>query len=148
MSDKFIRFTGRITGITKSIRKLISEEVARLGLRRAYAIPIYFIYENGPISASKLSRLCGEDKANLSRTLHLLEADGYVVMEERTSPRRRVRVALTAEGERIGGLLSARSRELVAVASEGISAEAMAVMNDALFKIDENLRAALEGALD
>ena len=69
-------------------------------------------------------------------------------MEERTSPRRRVRVALTAEGERIGGLLLARSRELVAVASEGISAEDMAVMNDALSKIDENLRAALERSFD
>ena len=143
MADKFVTFMGRVTGITKSIRRLISEVVALYGIKRAYAIPVYFLYKNGPLSAARLSRLCGEDKANLSRTLRSLEADGYVVMEERGSSRARPRIALSPEGERIGRLLTEKSSELVALATDAISPEEISAMHAVLHRIDENLEGAL-----
>lgn len=139
MRDRFLRFTTLITSITRNIRRLTTEAVARYDIKRSYVSALYFLYKNGPLSATKLCNLCGEDKANVSRTLHALEEDGYVVREERQSSRSRVRMMLTEEGMEIGAFLAGRISEEVERATRGIPPADIAVMYSVLERLDENM---------
>lgn len=144
MRDSFLKFTGLITSIMRNIRKMITETVSRYGIKRSYAIPIYFLYKNGPLSATKLCELCGEDKANVSRTLKALEEDGYIAREDRPTSRSRVRMVLTAEGYEVGGFLAARISESVALATAGVAHGDIDVMYSVLSAIEKNLESALD----
>ena len=139
MKDRFIRFTTLISGIMRNIRRIMSDTAARYDIRRSCIGIIYYLYRNGPLTATKICRLCGEDKANVSRALKTLEDDGYIAREERPASRSRVRMLLTEEGNRIGALLDERIAEVVAIATEGIDAENIEMMYEVLGKIDENL---------
>ena len=139
MKDGFLKFTTLITDITRKIRRIISETVAQYEIKRSYALPLYFLYKNGPQSAAKLTKLCAEDKANVSRTLRALEDDGYIVREERAGARSRVRFALSEEGMEIGGYLARRMVEAVRGATDGIGLDELEVMYSVLGRIDANL---------
>ena len=142
MRDRYLHFTTLIASIMRNIRRITAQTVERYDIKRSYASPIYFLYKNGPLSATKLCRLCAEDKANISRTLRSLEDEGYVVREERPSARSRVRMMLTEDGMEIGAFLEKRISESVGLATEGIAPEDIAAMYAALERIDGNLESA------
>lgn len=142
MKDKYLKFTTLLTSIMRNIRRITADTVAHYDIKRSYAPIIYFLYKNGPLSAAKLCRLCGEDKANVSRTLHALEDEGFVTREVRGGARSSVRMMLTEEGNEIGAYFSAKVSEAVALATEGLEPEDVAVMYRALEGIDGNLKCA------
>lgn len=139
MKDRYLRFTGLVTEIMRNVRRITSEAISRYKIKRSYVPCIYFLYKNGPLTATKLCKLCDEDKANISRTLRALEDDGYVTKEERASARARVRMTLTASGAEIGAYLAARVSEAVDLATSGIDSEDIAAMYLALERINDNL---------
>lgn len=144
MTDNFQKFTSLLASINLSISRLKSDAVSRFSLKRSHASAIYFIYRDGSLTASRLSTLAGEDKANISRAIHSLIEDGLVV-EERRSKRARVRLTLTDRGKEIGEYLNTRVTELIDLAAGSISKEKFDVMYDCLYSIDESLRCAADG---
>ncbi len=144
VTDYFQRFTALLSSINRSIARLKADAVSRFSLKRSHVSAIYFIYREGSVTASRLSTLTGEDKANISRAIHSLIKDGLVV-EERRSLRARVRLVLTERGREIGEFLHERATAMVSLASENIPEERLDVMYDCLHKIDESLRCAADG---
>lgn len=144
MKDRYLKFTRLLASLSRNIKRITHETIARYGIKRSYVPCIYFLYNGGPLSASKLSRLCSEDKANISRTIHALEEDGYAVKEERASARAHQRLMLTDEGAEIGKFLVERVAEVVEIAGEGIPPEEIAVMYSVLARIDANLSGMLD----
>ena len=141
MKDGFIRFTTMLSGIMRNIRRIMSDIAAEYNVKRSYISVIYYVYRHGPLSAAKLCSLCGEDKANISRTIKALEDEGYITKQIRASARPSVRMVLTEQGEDVGRFLEARVAEAVKVATAGIEPENIAIMYEVLARIDENLAA-------
>lgn len=139
MKDRYIRFTTLITRIMRNIRRIATDTVAHYDIKRSYVSLIYFLYKNGPLSAARLCSLCGEDKANVSRTLRALEEDGYIVREERRTAHSRIRMMLTEDGMGIGSYFAERVTEALEMATEGVDPADIDAMYRALERIDANL---------
>ena len=115
--------------------------MAKFDLKRSHLSCIYYIHREGSVTPAGLCKLCGEDKANISRTLKALEDEGYITKQIRASARPSVRMVLTEQGEDVGRFLEARVAEAVKVATAGIEPENIAIMYEVLARIDENLAA-------
>jgi MarR family. len=76
-------FTSTIWQITKSIQRLKTKEMSKLGLRGAHAMCLFYLRQSEPgLTAAELSELCGLDKGAVSRTLAELEAKEYISFPE------------------------------------------------------------------
>lgn len=148
MKDKYLKFTTLLTSIMRNIRRITTETVAHYDLKRSYVSIIYFLYKNGPLSATKLCRLCAEDKANVSRTLRALEDEGFVTREVRETPRSLVRMMLTEDGMEIGAYIAGRISEAVGLATDGVDPDDITAMYRALESIDKNLECASDSKAD
>ena len=141
MKDRYLRFTGLLVDITRKINRATSEALSVFGVKRSYAYPIYLLYRNGPLTAARLCRLCGEDKANVSRTLKSLEEDFLVVKEKRGNSH--VRFMLTEDGIKLGKYLCDRVSDAVDITASGISEDDIDVMYRTLEGISTNLSSLL-----
>ena len=144
MKDRYLRFTNLIIDITRKINRVTSEALSAFGAKRSYAYPIYLIYRNGPLTAARLCRLCGDDKANVSRTLKSLEEDCLIVREKRGQSH--VRFMLTEDGMRLGKYLSDRISDAVDAVVAGVSESDIDAMYRALEGISSNLAGVLNGS--
>ena len=79
MLDRFARFSLAISNIHRCWHKLAAEEMAKYGLNSPHAIYLNTLhcYPEG-ITAAKLCKLCGKDKADVSRMISILENKGLV----------------------------------------------------------------------
>ena len=148
MKDRYLKFTTLLTSIMRNIRRITTETVAHFDIKRSYVSIVYFLYKSGPLSAARLCRLCGEDKANVSRTLRALEDEGFVAREVRGTARSLVRMMLTEDGMEIGAYIAGRISEAVGLATDGIDTEDIAAMYRALERLDENLECSVGAKAD
>ena len=127
--ERFETFTLLVSKLSRSIRKIKSEEMAEFGL-----------------NASELCERCEEDKAAVSRSLDYLEKNGYVTCAE-GSRRYRSPLGLTEKGAAVCRVLNEKIERVVEAASRGLSDRerqimygAMAVISDHLDEIAEKLK--------
>ena len=144
MKDRYLRFTGLLVDITRKINRATADVLSIFGAKRSYAYPVYLLYKNGPLTAARLCRLCGEDKANVSRTLKSLEDDFLIVKEKRGQSR--PRFMLTEDGIELGKYLCDRVSDAVDSCALGISEEDIEAMYRALEQVDSNLSRLLENS--
>ena len=82
MVERYGVFTQRIARISRCIRRLKAEEMARFGLKGPNMSRAgLYLGLDGPLTAAELSERCDEDKAAVSRTLEFLLQNGYVTTE-------------------------------------------------------------------
>ena len=132
--ERFETFTLLVSKLSRSIRKIKSEEMAEFGLKGPHVSCLYY-----------LSR-CEEDKAAVSRSLDYLEKNGYVTCAE-GSRRYRSPLGLTEKGAAVCRVLNEKIERVVEAASRGLSDRerqimygAMAVISDHLDEIAEKLK--------
>jgi DNA-binding MarR family transcriptional regulator len=73
MEERFQAFTVLVSNLNRCIYKIKTEEMAEYNLKSSHVSCIYYIYRYGSLTPKELCDLCGEDKANISRTLKYLE---------------------------------------------------------------------------
>lgn len=104
MLDRFGTFATTIASIYRSIQKIKSLEMKTLDLKGTHVMCLYFLgKEPEGLTASQLCRLCGEDKAAISRTVADLTRKSYVRNMDSvpSSPSKRAyrtRIVLTDKG--------------------------------------------------
>lgn len=104
MLDRFGTFATTIASIYRSIQKIKSLEMKALDLKGTHVMCLYFLgKEPEGLTASQLCRLCGEDKAAISRTVADLTRKSYVRNMDSvpSSPSKRAyrtRIVLTDKG--------------------------------------------------
>ena len=69
MEQRFETFTALVTGISRVIRKIKTEEMAEFHLKGPHVSCLYYWYKEGTLTAKALCDLCDVDKANMSRIL-------------------------------------------------------------------------------
>ena len=155
MEERFETFTLLITSISRSIRRLKTEETAEINLKGPHVSCLYHLYKGGPMTAVEICEVCDEDKAAVSRSLLYLENHGFLVREGNASERireggkhYRSPLLLTERGTETARGLVERIDHVLEAVSIGVSEEDRANMYRTLKQIDENLRDLCDGDED
>ena len=69
MENRFETFTVLISSISRSIRRLKTEETAEFNLKSPHVSCLYYLLKHGNMTATELCELCDEDKAAISRSI-------------------------------------------------------------------------------
>lgn len=141
MVERFERFSYAIFEISRCWHKLAAEEMAKYGLKGPHAIYLVTMrrHENG-LTAAQLCDLCARDKADVSRTVSMMEKKGLVVREGVNSNLYRAALKLTDEGKEAARQVCLRAAIAVEHAGKGITDEDRRILYDSLDAITANLR--------
>ena len=137
--ERFERFTVLITNITRSIRRIKNEEMVRWNLRSHHVSCVYYLYKKGALTSKKLCDICNEDKANISRSIDYLEAEGFITQKNNKQKRYNSQYILTEKGMTVGRIISERIDEVINYASGDLCDKDRATMYACLEAINEKL---------
>jgi DNA-binding MarR family transcriptional regulator len=140
MIGRFKEFTKNISFAYKYIIKLKSAAIKEFGLKGSHVMCLFYIGEadNG-LTATKLCKLCGEDKAAISKSLSALLELGYVELENDENKKYRSKYFLTKSGKRVKDALDVKISDVVADGGIGLTEEEREAFYSALQKIVDNL---------
>lgn len=139
MDNRFEIFTLLITSINRSIQRIKSEEMAEYNLKSSHVSCLYFLYKEESLTARDLCEICGEDKANVSRSIKFLEQNGYLVCESAPGKRYLCAIKLTEKGSQVAGALADKVDGIIDSASEGLTEQDRMTMYRSLSVINGNL---------
>jgi DNA-binding MarR family transcriptional regulator len=140
MIGRFKEFTKNISFAYKYIIKLKSAAIKEFGLKGSHVMCLFYIgeAENG-LTATKLCKLCGEDKAAISKALSALVELNYVELENDENKKYRSKYYLTKSGKKVKDALDNKIADVVADGGMGLTEEEREVFYSALQKIVDNL---------
>jgi DNA-binding MarR family transcriptional regulator len=138
--ERFKTFTVLIANLSRSIRKIKTEEMAKWNLKSHHVSCIYYLYEREFLTPKELTEISGEDKANLSRSIEHLEENGFLKTEAAPGRKYKIHLALTEKGKAVGKEIRDRIDSILLRSSEGVSVEERKVMYNTLMRINENLQ--------
>jgi DNA-binding MarR family transcriptional regulator len=140
MIGRFKEFTKNISFAYKYIIKLKSAAIREFGLKGSHVMCLFYIGEadNG-LTATKLCKLCGEDKAAISKSLSALLELGYVELENDENKKYRSKYFLTKSGKKVKDALDVKISDVVADGGIGLTEEEREAFYSALQKIVDNL---------
>lgn len=95
-------------------------------------------YEDG-ITASRLGDMCGKDKADVSRTLSIMEEKGLVIKTGSGRNLYRAKICLTEQGKTVAEFVRRRAALAVERAGKGVSDTDRSVFYNTLDLIANNL---------
>lgn len=140
MEGRYEMFSYLITDINRSLQKIKNLEMGELGLKGKQVQVIYYLYQNAEgCSLSKLCKLCGEDKAAISRTVKELYSLEYLSTEE-DSRKYKKPIKLTKLGQKYGKLIANKIEECLDKGSRGIKQSERDDFYNKLEIISKNLR--------
>lgn len=139
MKERFRTFTVLITKISRSIRKIKTEEMDELNLKSPHVSCLYYLYKMGAMPAKELCDICKEDKAAMSRSISELEANGYIECDSGLKKRYNSPLNLTERGEKIGEYIAEKVDRVLDLASIGLSEEKRTILYESLELISNNL---------
>ena len=141
MVERFERFSLAITEISRSWRRLASEEMEKYGLKGTHATYLTHIYryENG-VTVPQLCELSGKDKSDASRMIAILEEKGFVEKKVVGGSLYRGVLVLTEKGKAAAEQVCKRAGKAVEVAGKDLNDETRAVFYRALESIVKNLK--------
>ena len=145
MEQRFETFTVLITKISRSIRRIKTEEMAEFDLKSPHVSCIYYLYRNGEMSAKELCDVCDEDKAAISRAIGYLEDNGYIECNSKAEKRYKSPLRLTANGKKIGAKVADKIDNILKLANPNMSDNELKQFYQSLTTIANNLQKICEG---
>ncbi len=140
MEERFHTFTVLISQISRSIRKIKTEEMAEFNLKSPHVSCLYYLYKEGSLTAKELCDICDEDKAAISRSIVCLEREGYITCLTDAQKRYKSPLKLTGKGEEAGKRIADKIDGILQKAGEGLSEENRKVFYKSLNLINDNLQ--------
>jgi DNA-binding MarR family transcriptional regulator len=135
------RFQSFVTGITvcyKYIQRIKTLEMTEFGLKGTHVMCLFFLHQNPEgLTAAQLCQLCAEDKAAISRTLAVLQQEGYM---ESPGKRYRATLQLTEKGRQVAHQVDVLIEQWVNAGGDGLSESERATFYRVLEHISGNLR--------
>lgn len=141
MLERFETFSLAISEISKYWHKLTTDEMKKYGLNGPHSIYLLVMakHEDG-LTAPQICELCGKDKADVSRTMSIMEKKGLVTKEGTNPSLYRGLLKLTEEGKKAAHYVADRARLAVEIAGRGLDEENRTVFYEALGIIAGNMR--------
>ena len=139
LDGRFALFTLLIARLSRSVKRIKSEEMAEFQLKGPHVSCLYYLSLSDGLTASALCERCDEDKAAISRSLEYLQTHGYITAGGSTARRYKTPLYLTETGWAVCGVIHARIASIVEAASTGLTEEERQTMYRALQTISTNL---------
>lgn len=139
MQERFQIFTVLISKISRSIRRIKTEEMDEVNLKSPHVSCLYYMYKLGELTSKELCDICQEDKAAISRSIEYLENNGYITCDSNLKKRYRSLLKLTDKGKITGKYIADKIDNILDVASEGLSNNDREIMYKSLELINSNL---------
>lgn len=141
MLERFETFSLAISEISKYWHKLTTDEMEKYGLKGPHSIYLLVMAKHDEgLTAPQICELCGKDKADVSRTMSMMEQKGLVTKEGANPSLYRGLLKLTTEGKKAAQYVSERVSLAVEMAGKGLSEENRKVFYDALGIIATNMK--------
>jgi len=136
--DRFEKFSLAVFNITHYWNKVATEEMKKYDLKAPCAIYLLTLkqYEEG-VTAAKLCEVCGKDKADVSRTIKVMEERGLV--ERGGDISYRARVKLTEEGIKLAETINERASLAVDLVGGDLPEENRKILTETLDIILKNI---------
>ena len=139
MEERFEAFTVLIGRISRSIKRIKSEEMAEFQLKGPHVSCLYYLSMADGLTAAALCERCDEDKAAVSRSLDYLEKGGYITCGSGAGRRYRTPLYLTERGRAVCRAINEKIGRIVNAASQGLGEAERRSMYRALTLISGNL---------
>lgn len=139
MEECFEAFTVLIGRISRSIKRIKSEEMAEFQLKGPHVSCLYYLSMADGLTAAALCERCDEDKAAVSRSLDYLEKGGYITCGSGAGRRYRTPLYLTERGRAVCRAINEKIGRIVNAASQGLGEAERRSMYRALTLIFGNL---------
>ena len=139
MIDRFNRFSFCMFEISRCWHKLAAEEMAKYGLKGPHAMYLTVLrHHPDGLTAAQICELCSRDKADVSRSLAIMEEKGLV---QRTGENGyRARVSLTDAGHLAADHVCRRASLAVELARKDVSDGDRDIFYESLQSITNNLK--------
>ena len=144
MHDRFQNFTVLTLNVHRCIQKIKTEEMAEFDLKAPHVSCLYYLYKNGPLTATELCEICLEDKSYVSHSLKSLEADGYVSCSSSAKKRYNAPLNLTEKGRELSSRMVEKIDRVLESAGLGLSENDREIFYSTLLKISNNLESICE----
>ena len=136
MLNRFIKFSYLIGSIHKSVQKILADEMAKYGLKGAYAQYLLTLYKsNEKMNLVELTEKCDNDKAAVSRAVGDMIEKGLILKENDSY---RAGLLLTDEGIKAAEFVCERAK--IAVEAAGVTEEERDAFYSSLEKLEQNLK--------
>ena len=140
MTNRYENFTTLISKIYRSIIKLKSVVMEAKGLKSVHVSCLYHLYKsNTSLNATELSKLCGEDKAAISRTVDYLLKNEYLIYDFMGKKAYRSPITLTEKGKNVGKFIDEEIESVISKVSSEIDEHDRQTMYKCLNIILNNL---------
>ena len=139
MEECFEAFTVLIGRISRSIKRIKSEEMAEFQLKGPHVSCLYYLSAEDGLTAAALCERCDEDKAAVSRSLDDLKKGGYIICGSGAGRRYRTPLYLTERGRAVCRAINEKIGRIVNAASQGLGEAERRSMYRALTLISGNL---------
>lgn len=138
MQERFETFTVLLNRISRNIRKIKKQEMARYHLKGAHASCLYYLYSVGSMTVTELCDYCEEDKATISRCVEVLESGGYLTRQN-TQVRYRSPLVLTEQGRVLGEMISEKISAVLKEIDSAMTDEERSAFYHSFGRISERL---------
>ena len=139
MNKRFETFTVLIAKIHRNIKRIKNQEMAEYGLRSTHVSCLYYLYTTQCVTATDLCEKCEEDKATISRSLDLLEKNGYLTYEPRQNKRYKAPLLLTPKGREVAGKIADKVNAVLDEISLEMTEEERVALYQSLATVSEGL---------
>ena len=141
MMDRFEQFSYMIFEITRYWHKLAAEEMESHGLKGPHSVYLMALERNPEgITAPQLCEVCRRDKADVSRTMAIMEKRGLVTKEGVHQNLYRGVFKLTESGLALAKQVRKRATLAVKLAGKDLTDDARQIFYKSLDLIASNLR--------
>lgn len=125
MDKRFEKFTYNITKLYRFIQKIKEIEVREYDLKSQHVMIIYYLHNHPEgLTSKKLTILCDEDKAAISRSVRFLEEKDLVFIDNKTEKKNYLYpIFLTDKGKEISVQISEKINYAVDRGGEGLTDE-------------------------
>ena len=144
MITRFEKFSYAISELSRCWHKIAAEEMKEYDLKGPYAVYFTTLYRCGGITASRLSELCGRDKADVSRAVSVLEKKNLI----RKEAGYRATIHLTEGGKKLAETINGKVMAAVSYAGKDLSEEDRNTFYACLESLVQNLQALSQNGLE
>lgn len=139
MQERFRTFTVLIAKISRSIRKIKTEEMEELDLKSPHVSCLYYLFKMGSLTAKEICDIAREDKASMSRSIEYLESNGYIECDSNQKKRYKSALSLTEKGEKVAEVIAEKIDNILDFASLDLSDNDREILYKSLTLISDNL---------
>lgn len=139
MYQRYKDFTGLMTKISRSIKRIKTFEMEEINLKSPHVSCLYYLYKDGKLTATEICDISEEDKAQISRAIDYLELHGYVFCESNQKKRYNSHFDLTEKGKKTASYIANKIDNIIEEVSEELTLEERIILYKSLNTISNNL---------